>query len=251
MANSTCSVRECARPHKARGYCVAHYARWRKTGSPIRTCESCGNALETSNRGKYCDSGCKPRCKADGCELPRWYSDGYCSNHHQIFERHGVPVGVRKWAEESDNYVCIVCGTEFEPNSRSRQFCHVNCQGLYSRWGGNVPDLSFECAICKVHIEWAPGAWTRRDRKICSRCRNAGQTRHGVRPSVLVERDGVDCKLCGAPVDMAARYPDPKSASVDHIIPVSRGGTHDLENLQLTHWKCNHTKRDRIDFVLA
>jgi 5-methylcytosine-specific restriction endonuclease McrA len=34
--------------------------------------------------------------------------------------------------------------------------------------------------------------------------------------------------------------------SVDHIIPRALGGTHDPENLQLTHLVCNLIKHDRI-----
>jgi hypothetical protein len=32
-----CGVPGCDRPHKARGYCATHYARWRRTGDPEKT----------------------------------------------------------------------------------------------------------------------------------------------------------------------------------------------------------------------
>lgn len=250
-ANTTCSIDGCERPHKARTFCTAHYARWRKTGSPVRKCEGCEAVLETSNKGGFCAEECKPRCRAQGCTEAKWYSTGYCSNHHQIAGRHGKPVGVREWSPAADKYTCLVCGSQFSPNGISRQFCHANCQGLYRNYGGNVPDLDFTCAVCKVEIIWEDSekGWRRRDRKICDRCRNTGRTRHKTQPAYLAERDGLDCGICGDQVDMAARWPAPKSASVDHIVPVSRGGTHDEENLQLSHWACNHAKRDRLDFI--
>jgi hypothetical protein len=36
----------------------------------------------------------------------------------------------------------------------------------------------------------------------------------------------------------------PLAAVVDHILPKSRGGTDDLDNLQIAHWRCNALKHD-------
>jgi len=55
------------------------------------------------------------------------------------------------------------------------------------------------------------------------------------------------CGICGKPVDMELKYPDPMSACVDHIIPVAKGGhPSDIQNLQLAHWCCNRAKSDKI-----
>jgi hypothetical protein len=32
MTNRTCSIEDCVKPHLARGFCTAHYQRWRKHG---------------------------------------------------------------------------------------------------------------------------------------------------------------------------------------------------------------------------
>lgn len=55
------------------------------------------------------------------------------------------------------------------------------------------------------------------------------------------------CGICGKPVDMSLKYPDPLAPCVDHIIPVSKGGhPSDIENLQLAHWTCNRQKSDKL-----
>lgn len=55
------------------------------------------------------------------------------------------------------------------------------------------------------------------------------------------------CGICGQPVDMTFKPPHPLSPSVDHIIPVSKGGhPSDLSNLQLAHRWCNRQKSDKI-----
>lgn len=55
----------------------------------------------------------------------------------------------------------------------------------------------------------------------------------------LADRDAWVCHLCTEPVDCDLAYPDPMSASRDHLIPVADGGTNDRANLALAHWICN------------
>lgn len=60
------------------------------------------------------------------------------------------------------------------------------------------------------------------------------------------------CALCGKPVDMQLRYPDPMSKSIDHIVPIAKGGHPSaMSNLQLAHLICNKHKSDRIQIVDA
>lgn len=55
------------------------------------------------------------------------------------------------------------------------------------------------------------------------------------------------CGICGKPVDKSLKFPDPMSATVDHIIPLSKNGDPtDLDNLQLAHRYCNRMKSDRL-----
>ena len=55
------------------------------------------------------------------------------------------------------------------------------------------------------------------------------------------------CGICGKPVDFKLKYPHPLAASIDHIIPIARGGhPSDIDNLQLAHWTCNRQKSDKL-----
>ena len=57
------------------------------------------------------------------------------------------------------------------------------------------------------------------------------------------------CGVCGQPVDKRLKYPHPLSPSIDHIIPIDRGGhPSDINNLQLAHWKCNREKANKLVF---
>lgn len=55
------------------------------------------------------------------------------------------------------------------------------------------------------------------------------------------------CGICGHPVDFSLKPPHPMAPTLDHIIPVSKGGhPSDIDNLQLSHWTCNRQKSDKI-----
>ncbi len=64
---------------------------------------------------------------------------------------------------------------------------------------------------------------------------------------VIIKYNGI-CQICGKPVDLSAKekghirraYP-----TVDHVVPISKGGGHTWENVQLAHMGCNAGKRDR------
>ena len=55
----------------------------------------------------------------------------------------------------------------------------------------------------------------------------------------VFKRDGFRCVECGA-------TKEEKGLEVDHIIPVSRGGADELDNLQTLCKDCNLAKKERI-----
>ncbi len=58
-------------------------------------------------------------------------------------------------------------------------------------------------------------------------------------------RDNWTCQLCWLPIDPEVAWPDPMSPSIDHVIPLSRGGAHALSNVQSAHLRCNSSKGDK------
>lgn len=55
------------------------------------------------------------------------------------------------------------------------------------------------------------------------------------------------CGICGKPIDMSLKYPDPLAPTVDHVIPINKGGhPSSIENLQLAHSTCNRQKSDKV-----
>ncbi|WP_406325811.1 HNH endonuclease [Streptomyces sp. NBC_01617] len=63
------------------------------------------------------------------------------------------------------------------------------------------------------------------------------------RPQVY-ERDHWTCQLCREPVARDQVVPHPQAPTLDHIVPLARGGTHEPSNVQLAHYRCNSIKSD-------
>lgn len=63
----------------------------------------------------------------------------------------------------------------------------------------------------------------------------------------IAERDGWHCSLCKEAVDPLVKWPESKSPSLDHVIPLSKGGVHDPSNVALAHLGCNTAKNNRVD----
>ncbi|MCX5044825.1 HNH endonuclease [Aldersonia sp. NBC_00410] len=67
----------------------------------------------------------------------------------------------------------------------------------------------------------------------------------------VFERDGWICHLCGALIPETLRTArvtggthEPLSPVIDHVIPLSKGGPHTMDNCRAAHWDCNARKHN-------
>lgn len=71
----------------------------------------------------------------------------------------------------------------------------------------------------------------------------------GIGVEALVRRDGRACAYCSCILTFAraerGKYVASK-ATIDHVIPISRGGAHIWENVCLACWRCNLSKGNRL-----
>jgi len=119
-----------------------------------------------------------------------------------------------------------------------------------ARWYGTTSPLTYitcaECGRLRCTPSWQTTTY-------CSKqCRNRVRERRRTRPprtkghrrhkATLVKRDGWTCWLCGDPIDPDASWPDRLSVTIDHLLPVSRGGTDTADNLGLAHLACNSSR---------
>lgn len=60
----------------------------------------------------------------------------------------------------------------------------------------------------------------------------------------VYERDRWTCQLCREAVLRDEVVPHPQAPTLDHVIALAKGGTHELANVQLAHFYCNTIKND-------
>jgi len=220
MPNSTCVIAECAKLTVARGWCNSHYVRWKRYGDPL------GGGAAVADKPKVCvEVGC-------GRDVVGW---GWCRTHYRLWKAHGKPehVGPRPLR------LCSVDGCQNK--HRTGGYCSNHHE--YNKRNGTPYPPARDCTLCGTEF-----ASIQTKQRLCETCSLPTQNaRHGVNPARLADRDGADCGLCGEPVELSLRFPHPMSPSVDHVVPWSLGGSHDLANLQLAHLSCNCRKGNRVN----
>jgi hypothetical protein len=116
---------------------------------------------------------------------------------------------------------CVVCGEQFIPRTFRDKACSRRCS-YRAR-----PSDRTRLALLGSHRR---------------RARFYGVSYEPIKPAEIYERDRWRCGICHKRVDKRLKYPHPKSASLDHIVPMSQGGGHVKTNVQLAHLICNSQK---------
>lgn len=204
---------------EGRVYCsVECYLKGRLLPRVRRSCPVCGKnyTVYGSKTKTYCGVKCANWARQMRDD-PSWTAP----------KKH-TPVGMLIQA------VCLNCGGEFQycVGCRPRRFCSQYCYRHYER----------------VHMD----AETTHRLSLASNARyrkrealKRGALAEAVSYSEIYERDAWICGICKQPVDRCRDWPDPLSASIDHIVPLSRGGAHTAGNLQCAHLRCNSSKSNR------
>jgi len=138
---------------------------------------------------------------------------------------------------------CKVCGSKYTP----RQYMQSEGLTLFS----NVGYCSHECKRRAMNRSTKNSHKGRQDSHR-HRARMYGCAYDSsVTLKKLIKRDGLRCAICGEMCDPDDRswskYSGPMYPSIDHIIPMSKGGGHIWSNVQIAHIICNSEKGANID----
>lgn len=211
--------------------CGAVWRGWVATRESIykrtKRCLCCGSLFtaKTSDRLKYCSRECAFEDKA---------AAPYSTLHH----------------------VTCSCGTQFISRTHRAVHCSEGCKAkkrpcvhcgevfvVTRRWQRACSDL---CEVeGRQQNRRRHARKFRHLRKHRKRAAHYGAEYEPISRVRVLNRDGWRCGICGGKIDRARSVPHPKSGTLDHIIPLSRGGGHLYTNVQAAHFICNSMKGAR------
>lgn len=206
-----CVVAECQKAAFARSWCTKHYTRWKRHGSVTARMPG-----EVVNGCRVC-----PGCGADKALGEYGNAAGRCRPCMAEAARRRRAVRPDPPTRVPFDATCGNCGSAFMADKRRWRYCSPECS--FAR---------------KYRDNWKNVAHRR--------IKERGATVERFSREEIFERDEWTCRLCNEAIDPAARKPDMRCASVDHIVPISKGGEHSRANVQAAHFICNLTKGDRI-----
>ena len=191
-------------------------------------CKTCLNVIESST---------------DNLRIDRHIECEYCKAEKELKEKRAELVRFLIALKESKTpKTCACCGEEFFSSHYSKVYCSEKCKRKAKRDRRKERDPEGYRLIKKKQ---------KSERKHIKRAKKYGCSyEYGITLKSVVNRDGLVCKICGKPCDFGDRsYGNgvgPLYPSVDHIIPLSKGGSHTWDNVQIVHCICNSVKRDLL-----
>lgn len=204
--------------------CSTHYAVWHRSQERYTiTCAICTKSFKTGERSRKC---CSTKCTA------KLGGDAFAAmRRREAFERR-LPVFYCRPAIRSRPPV--------EHVRTARRLTSGQCR-VCASWFVSV-HLDVTCS------DQCHAAHNRNVRKICKdrrRARKKDAYRADVSRSKVFEADGYRCHLCRRKTDPTKAVPHPRAPTLDHVIPLARGGTHEPSNCRTACYRCNSVKGDR------
>ena len=233
----------------------------RETFKNNNLCQECGkNIIED---GCYCCTTCLEKirarkikrkvvkiCISDDCENESMFGSQFCKD---CFDRREAAKHVCKVYFRE----CCNCSKLFTSKNKGTKYCSNTCLTESSM----VKPINRICTVCGKEYEIHRGinfdntcSIFCREKVIRNDKRNAKHKRRvrlqslfieKVRIDILFERDCERCQICNRKLNLKRKVPHPLAATVDHIIPLSKGGEHSYRNTQLACFRCNSRKGNR------
>jgi 5-methylcytosine-specific restriction endonuclease McrA len=200
-----------------------------RSGRVRRVCRGCSKEFyiwpnEAKRGRKYCSRSCVNKRDTRECIL--------CGIMFTVAKKNPRQVCGSKCPATRTEYDCIVCSnTVVRPRCFGQgRFCSDRCHRLWAKDNG--------ASLTYNGMQRPVSYLSKRQHKI----------RKGdmINKYDVFEFYGWVCIVCGKPIDKSLSWPDKKSATLDHVRPLSKGGTHTWDNVAPAHLLCNGDKDNSL-----
>lgn len=226
-----CEEPGCPYQAQARGKCNSHYSAWRRDQKAHSvTCESCGTTTNVSESGqRFCSRKCSGKFNGPGARI----------------RSAELAAEARASREAGRRQIELYRA----PKRVAPHVVHIEAPG---RW------ISARCQVCD-------GSFLNRDHSLacsaeCDAIRRKGMKRleadrrarkknafvANVYRKDIFEADDYICHLCNEPTDPTLVAPEHRAPTIDHVIPLANGGTHEPANCRTACFICNSRKSNRV-----
>ncbi len=212
-----------------------------------RACDVCSAAfVPFSSRSRFCSGACR-------------------NEHYGARTRSDVVAIVT---------TCMACASTFTTRHARKKTCDDKCrQDLQNRRKrekdyGVDPGIDGKCTVSFQHCLGCHDLVCSRragGRTYCPPCVDARRRWHDTKKNhkrraagqitisrqELVALRGSKCHICRRKIDLRLDGLHPMGLTIDHLLPVSRGGTNDVSNLDVAHRRCNIARGNRGYFQLG
>lgn len=169
----------------------------------------------------------------------------------KAYYKHSIKIGRKTLIpiEQRATKHCNMCGFDyprtpeyFYRNKASKDGLMYQCKECSKRYGKEIkpynPDVQ-----ARAMKRWRQTENGKRWHIMSLGQRRAMQHENGkcerIYRDVVWSRDNGICHICNKPCDIDRWH-------LDHIIPLSKGGTHTYDNVAVSHVTCNIRKKDKV-----
>ena len=135
----------------------------------------------------------------------------------------GIPIPKKR--------LCIDCGTATTSKRRNFEKHPAICMNCLIKRAKTTPQHQRERAANNCAIR---------------RARRKSRTVEHIDRREIFNRDNYTCHICNEATDATVRHPSPMAPTIDHVIPLAKGGTHTKDNIKTAHSRCNTSKGARL-----
>jgi len=278
--NSTCETQDCENKPKAKGLCTKHWNLERKKNAGICIVSNCKNSVKAKNLcTTHYDkerSKTKPKCSVGNCTKNE-HVKGFCNQHYIMWKKHGDPLAgayrmpFKKAINHADGTrTCTKCMvikpvSDFHKDKTATDGIRSTCKKcridhVKDWYQDNKPRQQKRANLRrkqdpeKERLREAERYIKDREKRILlatehSHRRKARKLKtvveKGISKAALKKLFGTKCFYCEKEMDFSVgigRKFNRDMATIEHLIPLAKGGEHTWENTVLACRHCNISK---------